>query len=60
VVAATDSSKFGRRSLSVIAPLRSLHKIITDKDAAPERSNNARFRRRGGCFLAFTGQKSVM
>jgi DeoR family transcriptional regulator of aga operon len=28
--------KFGRRSLSVIAPLRSLHKIITDKGAAPE------------------------
>lgn len=36
VVATTDSSKFGRRSLSVIAPLRSLHKIITDKGAAPE------------------------
>ena len=36
VVAATDSSKFGRRSLSVIAPIRSLHKIITDKGAAPE------------------------
>jgi len=36
VVAATDSSKFGRRSLSVIAPLRSLHKIITDNDAARE------------------------
>ena len=36
VVAATDSSKFGRRSLSVIAPLRSLHKIITDNGAASE------------------------
>jgi DeoR family transcriptional regulator of aga operon len=36
VVAATDSSKFGRRSLSVIAPLRSLHKIITDDGVAPE------------------------
>jgi DeoR family transcriptional regulator of aga operon len=36
VVAATDSSKFGRRSLSVIAPLRSLHKIITDTGAARE------------------------
>jgi len=36
VVAATDSSKFGRRSLSVIAPLRSLHKIITDKGVSRE------------------------
>jgi len=36
VVAATDSSKFGRRSLSVIAPIRSLHKIITDKGAVRE------------------------
>ena len=36
VVAATDSSKFGRRSLSVIAPLRSLHKIITDREVAAE------------------------
>jgi DeoR/GlpR family transcriptional regulator of sugar metabolism len=36
VVAATDSSKFGRRSLSVIAPLSSLHKIVTDNGVAPE------------------------
>jgi len=36
VVAATDSSKFGRRSLSVIAPLSGLHKIVTDSGAAPE------------------------
>jgi DeoR family transcriptional regulator of aga operon len=36
VVAAADSSKFGRRSLSVIAPLGSLDKIITDSGVAPE------------------------
>jgi DeoR family transcriptional regulator, aga operon transcriptional repressor len=36
VVAATDASKFGRRSLSVIAPVQSLHKIITDRSATPE------------------------
>ena len=31
-----DSSKFGQRSLSVIAPLSSLHKIISDTGAAPD------------------------
>lgn len=36
VVAVADSSKFGRRSLSVIAPLRSLSKIVTDDGVAPE------------------------
>jgi DeoR family transcriptional regulator of aga operon len=36
VIAATDASKFGRRSLSVIAPVNRLHKIITDSGAAPE------------------------
>ncbi|GAH74725.1 unnamed protein product, partial [marine sediment metagenome] len=31
-----DSSKFGQRSLSVIAPLSSLHKIISDTGATPD------------------------
>jgi DeoR family transcriptional regulator, aga operon transcriptional repressor len=30
VVAACDSSKFGRRSLSSIAPLSAVHHLITD------------------------------
>jgi DeoR family transcriptional regulator of aga operon len=36
VIAIADASKFGRRSLSVIAPIQRLHKIITDHSAAPE------------------------
>jgi DeoR family transcriptional regulator of aga operon len=36
VIAIADASKFGRRSLSVIAPIRRLHQIITDCSAAPE------------------------
>ena len=34
-VAACDSSKFGRRSLSLIAPPQALHEVITDR-AAPK------------------------
>jgi len=30
VVAVCDSSKFGRRSLSLIAPVSSVHQAITD------------------------------
>ncbi|HVR24440.1 MAG TPA: transcriptional repressor AgaR [Candidatus Polarisedimenticolia bacterium] len=33
VVAVCDSSKFGRRSLSLIAPLSAVHRIITDRRA---------------------------
>jgi len=36
VVGVFDSSKFGQRSLSVIAPLSGLHKVISDTAAAPE------------------------
>jgi len=36
VIAVADASKFGRRSLSVIAPARSLHRLITDGAAPPE------------------------
>src|SRR5262245_52721141 len=36
VVAVTDASKFHRRSLSVIAPVEKLHKLITDTTASPE------------------------
>ena len=36
VIAVADTSKFGRRSLSVIAPARSLHRLITDAAAPPE------------------------
>jgi DeoR family transcriptional regulator of aga operon len=32
-VAVCDSSKFGRRSLSLIAPSTALHEIITDRGA---------------------------
>ena len=35
VVAVCDSSKFGRRSLSLIAPTSALHQIITDKQIPP-------------------------
>jgi DeoR family transcriptional regulator of aga operon len=31
VVAVCDSSKFGRRSLSSIAPLSAVHHLITDR-----------------------------
>jgi DeoR family transcriptional regulator of aga operon len=34
VIAVFDSSKFGQRSLSVIAPVSALHKVITDTGAA--------------------------
>jgi DeoR family transcriptional regulator of aga operon len=33
VVAACDSSKFGRRSLSLIAPTSAIHRVITDRFA---------------------------
>jgi DeoR family transcriptional regulator of aga operon len=36
VVVVADSSKFQRRSLSVIAKLDAVHKIITDSGASPE------------------------
>jgi DeoR family transcriptional regulator of aga operon len=36
VVVAADSSKFGRRSLSVIAPLAAAHSVITDAGVSPE------------------------
>jgi DeoR family transcriptional regulator of aga operon len=35
VVVVADSSKFQRRSLSVIAKLDAVHKIITDSGASP-------------------------
>jgi DeoR family transcriptional regulator of aga operon len=31
-VAVCDSSKFGRRSLSLIAPTKALHEVITDRN----------------------------
>jgi DeoR family transcriptional regulator of aga operon len=37
VVVVADSTKFGRRSLSVIAGLDRAHKLITDSGAPPER-----------------------
>jgi DeoR family transcriptional regulator of aga operon len=36
VIGVFDSSKFGQRSLSVIAPLSGLHRIFSDTGAAPE------------------------
>ncbi|HEY1249595.1 MAG TPA: DeoR/GlpR family DNA-binding transcription regulator [Thermoanaerobaculia bacterium] len=36
VIAVADASKFHRRSLSVIAPVEKIHKLITDKSASPE------------------------
>jgi len=36
VVVVADSSKFERRSLSVIAPLDQVHKVITDDRVSPE------------------------
>lgn len=36
VIAVADSSKFNRRSLSVIAGVEKLHKLITDSSASPE------------------------
>jgi DeoR family transcriptional regulator of aga operon len=36
VVAVADASKFHRRSLSVIAPVEKLHKLISDSSASPE------------------------
>ncbi len=35
VIVVADSSKFARRNLSLIAPLDSVHKIITDDGLAP-------------------------
>src|ERR1700732_2820215 len=45
VVAVCDSSKFGRRSLSLIAPLSAVHRIITDRRAP--KSDIARLRKAG-------------
>jgi DeoR family glucitol operon repressor len=36
VVVVADSAKFQRRSLSVIAKLDSVHKVITDSGITPE------------------------
>ena len=36
VIVVADSSKFQRRSLSVIAKLDAVHKVITDSGASPE------------------------
>lgn len=36
VTVLTDSSKIGRRSLSMIAPVTSIHRIITDSGVRPE------------------------
>jgi len=36
VIVVADSSKFGRRNLSVIAPIDTVHKVITDDKVAPE------------------------
>jgi DeoR family transcriptional regulator of aga operon len=36
VVAVADASKFGRRSLSVIAGVERLHKLVTDTSASPK------------------------
>jgi DeoR/GlpR family transcriptional regulator of sugar metabolism len=36
VVVVADTSKFQRRSLSVIAKLDAVHKLITDSGANPE------------------------
>jgi len=35
VTVVSDASKFGRRSLSVICPMRSVHRVITDASIAP-------------------------
>jgi DeoR/GlpR family transcriptional regulator of sugar metabolism len=45
VVAVCDSSKFGRRSLSLIAPLSAVHRMITDRRAP--KSDIARLRKAG-------------
>jgi len=36
VIVVADSTKFARRSLSVIAPLDQVHKVITDDRVSPE------------------------
>jgi DeoR/GlpR family transcriptional regulator of sugar metabolism len=36
VTVVSDASKFGRRSLSVICPIRSVRRVITDSDISPE------------------------
>jgi DeoR family transcriptional regulator of aga operon len=36
VVVVADSTKFGRRNLSVIAPIDTVHKVITDDKVPPE------------------------
>jgi DeoR family transcriptional regulator of aga operon len=44
VVVVADSSKFNRRSLSVIAKIDSVHKIITDDGVSPETAAGLRAR----------------
>jgi len=41
-VALVDGSKFGRRSLSVIAPVQSVQRILTDQDAPAEHVESVR------------------
>jgi DeoR/GlpR family transcriptional regulator of sugar metabolism len=36
VTVVSDASKFGRRSLSVICPMRSVRRVITDSGISPE------------------------
>jgi len=50
VTVLTDSSKIGRRSLSTIAPVSSIHRIITDLGVRPE--HRAIFEAKGIEFLA--------
>jgi DeoR family transcriptional regulator of aga operon len=45
VVAVCDSSKFGRRSLSLIAPPLAVHRVITDRSAP--KSDIAQLRKAG-------------
>jgi DeoR family transcriptional regulator of aga operon len=44
VIVVADASKFGRRSLSVIAPVDSVHKVITDDKVPPEMAGALRAR----------------
>ena len=52
VVVVADSTKFHRRSLSVIAKLDSVHKLITDQGAPPSGGEPPRPQHRGGAGLA--------
>jgi DeoR family transcriptional regulator of aga operon len=36
VVLVVDSAKFNKRSMSRIAPLSNIHKVITDRKLSPE------------------------